>query len=51
MGVDQPIKKFPAPQGSVMRRMPDITKVKTLTGWEPTTTLEDGLRITVDSYI
>jgi UDP-glucose 4-epimerase/UDP-glucuronate decarboxylase len=51
MGIDQPIKKFPAPEGSVLRRMPDISKIKRLTGWEPSTILEDGLEVTVRSYM
>ena len=51
MGIDKPIEKFPAPEGSVMRRMPDITKIKNLTGWQPSTKLEDGLKITVGSYM
>jgi nucleoside-diphosphate-sugar epimerase len=45
------IIKKDAPEGSVNRRMPDITKVKKLTGWEPTTTLEDGLAKTVKFYM
>lgn len=51
MGISKEIEKFPAPEGSVKRRMPDITKVKRLANWEPTTSLEDGLKITVESYM
>jgi len=51
MGVDQPIKKFPAPEGSVRRRMPDITKVQRLTGWVPTTDLHAGLKYTVEANL
>lgn len=51
MKIDKEIKKFPAPEGSVKRRMPDISKVKRLTGWEPRTSLEEGLKITVESYM
>ena len=51
MGIDKPIIKHDAPEGSVKRRMPDISKIKKLTGWEPTTSLEDGLKKTVESYM
>ena len=51
MGIDQPIEKHDAPEGSVARRMPDITKIKSLTQWEPTTSLEDGLKTTVEWYM
>lgn len=36
-----------APEGSAKRRMPDITKLKNITGWEPKINLEDGLAKTV----
>ena len=49
MQIDTPIKKHSAPQGSVNRRNPDITKLKQLTGWKPTTNLRDGLKITVEA--
>ena len=51
MGMQNTIKKHPAPDGSVRRRMPDITKIKRLTGWEPTTDLTTGLKHTVKSNI
>jgi len=51
MGIDQPIEKHDAPEGSVARRMPDITKIKSLTQWEPTTSLEEGLKTTVEWYM
>jgi nucleoside-diphosphate-sugar epimerase len=31
--------------------MPDITKIKTLTDWQPQTTLEDGLTKTVEYWM
>ena len=49
MQIDTPIEKHPAPQGSVNRRNPDISKLKRLTGWEPTTTLREGLKLTVEA--
>ena len=36
----------PAPPGSVARRYPDLAKLRGLTGYEPTVSLEDGLRRT-----
>ncbi|HLJ53971.1 MAG TPA: UDP-glucuronic acid decarboxylase family protein [Chthonomonadaceae bacterium] len=32
------------------QRRPDITKAKTLLGWEPQVSLEDGLKLTIDSF-
>ena len=40
----------PAPPGSVARRCPDLAKLRALTGYEPTVSLEDGLRSTVAWY-
>jgi nucleoside-diphosphate-sugar epimerase len=51
MGISKPIDKHEAPEGSVKRRMPDITKIKTLTDWQPQTTLEDGLTKTVEYWM
>lgn len=39
-----------APAGSVSRRRGDIEKLKTLTGWLPEVSLEDGLRRTYEWY-
>ena len=39
-----------APPGSVARRCPDLAKLRALTGYEPTVSLEDGLRRTVAWY-
>ena len=49
LGIDKNlIIKNDAPVGSANRRMPDISKLKKLTGWEPTTNLHDGLKVTVE---
>lgn len=40
-----------SPQGSVKRRLADVSKIKGDIGWEATTTLTDGLRKTIDWYL
>lgn len=37
-------------KGSVARRLADISKIKSLVGWEPKVSLEEGLRLTYDWY-
>ena len=37
----------PLPQDDPKQRQPDITRAKTLLGWEPTIRLEDGLKRTI----
>jgi len=38
------------PEDDPKRRCPDITKAKTLLGWEPKISLEDGLKRTIDWF-
>jgi dTDP-glucose 4,6-dehydratase len=40
----------PLPQDDPMQRRPDITKARSVLGWEPRVDLEEGLRRTVDFY-
>lgn len=40
----------PLPQDDPQRRCPDITKAKSLLGWEPQVDLQTGLQHTVDYY-
>ena len=40
-----------SPQGSVKRRLADVSKIKKDTGWEAATPLEEGLRKTIDWYV
>jgi len=51
IGIDLPIVKHDAPEGSVKRRMPDIAKLKSFIAWEPYTSLEDGLDATVKYWM
>jgi dTDP-glucose 4,6-dehydratase len=41
---------YPAPQDDPRRRRPDLTKARTILGWEPTTKLDEGLRLTADDF-
>ncbi|HBL14340.1 MAG TPA: NAD-dependent dehydratase [Cyanobacteria bacterium UBA11162] len=40
----------PLPTDDPRRRQPDITKAKTLLGWEPSVPLQDGLKRTVEDF-
>jgi UDP-glucuronate decarboxylase len=40
----------PLPQDDPRRRRPDITKAKSLLGWEPTVPLQEGLKLTVEDF-
>ncbi len=50
MGLAPELKKLPAPPGSVSRRVPALGKLRRLTGFNPSVSLESGLRRTIDSY-
>ncbi len=49
-GVTPVVSASPAPPGSVARRCPDLTKLRDLTGYEPSVSLEDGVRSTFAWY-
>jgi dTDP-glucose 4,6-dehydratase len=40
----------PLPEDDPQQRQPDITKARTLLGWEPRVSLEEGLRLTVEYF-
>ncbi|MDO8517964.1 MAG: GDP-mannose 4,6-dehydratase [bacterium] len=40
-----------SPEGSVKRRLADVSKIKKDTGWEAKTPLEDGLKKTIEWYL
>jgi dTDP-glucose 4,6-dehydratase len=44
------IKFEPLPQDDPKQRKPDITKAKTLLGWEPKVQLEEGLKLSLDYF-
>lgn len=44
------IDSRPAPEGSVHRRLADISKIRMLVGWEPRVSLDEGLRRTFAWY-
>jgi len=50
VGTSAPIEFRPLPEDDPKIRRPDITKARTLLGWEPRVPLEDGLRRTIDYF-
>ncbi len=44
------IRRLPLPQDDPRRRQPDIGKAKRLLDWEPSVSMEDGLRLTLDWF-
>jgi nucleoside-diphosphate-sugar epimerase len=49
-GHDSELDIVPAPSGSVARRCPDLSKLRALTGFEPSVPLEEGVRRTFTWY-
>jgi len=49
-GSKSEIRYEPLPQDDPKQRRPDITKAKTLLGWEPKIDLETGLRMSLDYF-
>jgi len=50
LGATKPIVFEPLPQDDPRQRCPDISKARRLLGWEPKVNLEDGLRLTLESF-
>src|SRR5579864_2738029 len=50
LGSTKPIVFEPLPQDDPRQRCPDITKARRLLGWEPKVDLEEGLRLTLESF-
>jgi dTDP-glucose 4,6-dehydratase len=45
-----PLVHKPLPVDDPKRRCPDITRARTILGWEPKVGLEEGLRLTIDFF-
>ncbi len=50
-GMKGDIALHPSPKGSVRRRVPSITKLRSLTGFSPKVSLREGLKRTIDYYL
>jgi dTDP-glucose 4,6-dehydratase len=50
LGVTTPIIFEPLPQDDPKQRCPDIAKARRVLGWEPKVNLEEGLRLTLESF-
>ena len=51
MGVREKIECYPAPPGSVIRRVPDISKLKKTIDFKPVYSLTEGLKETIKYYL
>lgn len=49
-GTKQKLISLPLPQDDPKQRRPDITKAKTILGWEPKVSRAEGLKITYDYF-
>ena len=49
-GTEANLKHMPLPEDDPKQRRPDITKARTILGWEPVVALEDGLKRTIDYF-
>ncbi len=50
VGSELPIEFGELPEGDPKKRQPDITKARTLLGWEPKVGLEEGLKRAIESF-
>jgi len=49
-GTRTPIEYRPLPEDDPKQRQPDITKARSVLGWEPRVSLEEGLRLTIEYF-
>src|ERR1700731_225910 len=50
LGVTMPVVFEPLPQDDPKQRRPDISKARRILHWEPKVNLEEGLRLTLESF-
>jgi nucleoside-diphosphate-sugar epimerase len=50
VGRDTPIVYRPLPQDDPQKRRPDITRARSMLGWEPKVPVREGLRRTVEYF-
>ena len=48
--IEEQIRFEPLPQDDPKQRRPDITKARTLLGWEPKIDLTTGLKLSLDYF-
>mgnify|MGYP005988742523 CR=1 FL=1 len=51
LNIKKKIKIYPSPKGSVKRRLPNTNLLKKLTRWKEKTTLDEGLKKTINFYL
>ena len=49
-GSNLAIDEKPLPSDDPKKRRPDISKAKRILNWEPTVTLDDGLKVTIEYF-
>ncbi len=49
-GNKAPLRFLPLPENDPLQRKPDISRAKESLGWEPKTSLEDGLELTLEYF-
>jgi dTDP-glucose 4,6-dehydratase len=50
IGAQSPIEFRPLPVDDPKVRQPDITRARSVLGWEPRVAFEDGIRQTIDYF-
>ncbi|MCX7605511.1 MAG: SDR family NAD-dependent epimerase/dehydratase, partial [Bryobacteraceae bacterium] len=49
-GSESEIVFEPLPEDDPQRRQPDIGRAKSVLGWKPRTSLQEGLRLTIEAF-
>ena len=50
VGSESEIVHLPSPSDDPKQRRPDASRAKAILGWEPTVSVEDGLRLTIEAF-